>query len=496
MKQMKRYKWELFTLCLISLYSLLYITSGCTPSTNITSLSANKQDFIASVNGDTLKVVISSDQDWIANPNVSWLKPNVTEGAGEGRVNLTIRVEPNFTKSERKGVLEITTADQTTLDINVSQGVGDIDIERYQYEIPVIFHVLYNKAYENKLIASNNPNDPNNTPFYPINSRTLQSIIDAVNDYYKGMPEEISPYNRDPDYGHRPFTDMNVKFTLASVDPQGKRLNPTGILRHEISENSLSVQSVMSDKEGGVYHKMGYPIHKYINVFIFPFTADPNVNGTVLGISHIPHGTTKHPISGLASQDNISDKFSNYNFCVAINSRIFEPMYQKRLPHGNKTPEKTIAHELGHMLGLFHVFSEEINKQTGALMLSPDQCIDSDHVDDTFSYNRINYINQYTTTIQKAGNELTIDELTSIRRRFTCDKKNKLSTNIMDYDWSYNDRFTEGQKKRMRETLYYSLSIPGIKLEAPSTLTTKTFPIAPCHTVACKTELLITPPLR
>ena len=38
----------------------------------------------------------------------------------------------------------------------------------------------------------------------------------------------------------------------------------------------------------------------------------------------------------------------------------------------------------------------------------------------------------------------------------------------MDYEVSYNDRFTPGQISRMRQVLYYSLTVPGDKLVSPT----------------------------
>ena len=42
----------------------------------------------------------------------------------------------------------------------------------------------------------------------------------------------------------------------------------------------------------------------------------------------------------------------------------------------------TLAHELGHYLGLFHVFAEDRNN--GVI----DSCVDSDYCQDTPSYNK------------------------------------------------------------------------------------------------------------
>ena len=71
----------------------------------------------------------------------------------------------------------------------------------YEYELPVIFHVLYK--------------DKNDALQYPRQSR-LNLIIDSVNALYKR-------------------NGMNVTFKMAIADENGKTLGEPGVLRHEVS---------------------------------------------------------------------------------------------------------------------------------------------------------------------------------------------------------------------------------------------------------------------
>ena len=83
--------------------------------------------------------------------------------------------------------------------------------------------------------------------------------------------------------------------------------------------------------------------------------------------------------------------------------------------------------------------------------------------------------------------------LSSLLTRDLCDGKfNQTSFNLMDYEVSYSDRFTPGQIARMRQVLYYSLTVPGDKLVSPTRSTLRSGdegavgrPVA----VECKTHI-------
>lgn len=474
---------------LITTLALVFISlmAGCLPTTSFDELKASQTDFFASSSGDTLKVIVSSNEAWEAKSAEDWLHPNAVRGTANGQIRMTVKVDPNFGKTERKGAVEITTGAQSVT-LNVTQGFGNVDISNQQYDLKVIFHVLYNADNEKRLQEKNSPTDDLDD-YYPINSTQLQGILDQVNDIYKGWPMEPSGWGRDPRYyedGPRPFTNLNLRFSLATQDPEGKQLTPAGIIRHEITDKDLAIEAVMDDKPGGTYYEMGFPVSRYINVYIFPFRPDGDPNLMTLGVAHLPHAPGFHPIEGLAVYDKRVDKFPNYNHCVVINSKIFEPLQQLNLPQGKDTPYKTIAHELGHIVGLMHVFGEEV-KDKGLVMAN--SCIDSDHVKDTGSYNRVAYQAEFSNAVATNNNTIDLNNselMRTLRSRYDCEKQKKyLSTNVMDYDWTYGDRFTKGQYDRVRDVLYYCLDIPGFKIENPSPTKAGGLPDAEPRAVKC-----------
>lgn len=474
-----------FSLLLFNL--ILLVFGRCTPPTNIEGLTVSASEYTSSQNGDTLKVIISSNEDWKATTNFSWLRPNMEQGIANGRVKLTIKVLPNLTDKDREGTVDITT-ESSSVSIKILQQHGDVDAAKYQYNIPVIFHVLYNKEYEDELIAANKPAE--GIEYFPLNSSALQEIIEEINKIYEGMPMEPQEWGffRHPAYGQRPFRNLNVKFSLATKDPSGKTLNPIGIVRHEIEGREIDPTLVMQDKKGGAYHEMAYPVTEYVNVFVFPFASQGDDGYITLGIAHLPYGTTENPIQGLNTLDKRIDKFDNYNHCAVINAKVFEPRMQRRLPLQDRAPINTIAHELGHILGLYHVFSEK-RDDSGALTNETDTCEDTDYCSDTPSYNRYRYEDNYKIIIGSGRDALTREQMISLLNRFTCAQQNLLSTNVMDYDWTYGDRFEAQQKERVRQVLYYSFCVPGLKLAEPSATTRSTQDPVPIVS-SCSTVLL------
>ena len=479
--------WGYLTL----LAGLLFLSQSCVPKTDIGELSADKTEFSAASSGDTLKVIITSNEAWTAKSAQTWLSPNITRGTAGGSVRMTINVEPNFGSAEREGTVEIASATKT-VSLLVKQHYGDVDISNQTYDLKVIFHVLYNAEEEKRLTDQNSPTDQYDD-YYPINSTQLQEILNKVNDIYKGWPEEPPATWRDPRYyaeGERPFRNLNLKFSLATEDPDGNQLTPAGIIRHEIPEKELTIEEVMGDKSGGKYHDMAFPLYQYINVFIFPFKTEGDGTTMTLGVAHLPHGTKNHPIPGLGTLDNRVARISNYNHCVAINSKIFEPRRQEFFAQGKDTPYKTIAHELGHIVGLMHVFAEEV---TETATVTANSCIDSDYCEDTPSYNRVSYESDFAALINTQGGVINLGDQTlmsTLRSRYDCDRQSAfLSSNVMDYDWTYGDRFSTNQKERAREALYYSFTIPGFKVEEPSTATRSEAYATPLRT-ECRTKLI------
>ena len=276
------------------------------------------------------------------------------------------------------------------------------DPEAYHYELPIIFHVLYKNSSDPKQYISPN---------------RLTDILKTVNKLYKNKIGSV---------------DMNLTFTLASTGPDGKDLTTPGVEYTLWPESyPIDCDAFMSDNTRKYVSYLWDP-NQYINVMIYNFTND-NSGFTTLGIAHLPFST---------NEQSSGNSYNSADVTV------------------------TMAHELGHYLGLHHVFSEDDNG-------TYDGCIDSDYCKDTPTYNK-EYYDQWSNTQLALG----VHALSTLALRENCmTDQTFTSHNIMDYAFSYSDQFSNDQRNRIRHVLTYSPLIPGPKKGQTQTRTAAEGPL-------------------
>lgn len=318
--------------------------------------------------------------------------------------------------------------------------------DSYRYQIPVIFHVLYKNS---KIVSTSR----------------LTFILNNVNDLWKGK------------YGEG-AVDPGVDFVMATHNPKGRKLTNAGVEYIKYTGDSISVKDFMKADHTDLL----WDPNNYVNVFIFPFKNDDQDENITLGISNLPYTTAGHNLAGLEKSESESLTTANINFtyCVALNSDYLPESndswryaeYQGIRPEYRKLNSNTadisvsLAHELGHYLGLHHVFSED---EDGNMA---DNCYDTDYCEDTKSYNRSEYNEYekyYIDSINNAqiitGQEkgLSITDFYNLMKRTTCSGESFFSHNLLDYSVSNCDELTSDQRDRIRHVLYYSPMIPGPK---------------------------------
>ena len=289
----------------------------------------------------------------------------------------------------------------------------------YEYELPVIFHVLYK--------------DKNDALQYPRQSR-LNLIIDSVNALYKR-------------------NGMNITFKMATADENGKTLGEPGVLRHEVSFDDYNYKDFLY--KSSAYGEYTQNLRKFINIFIFRFSDEEDQ--VTKGVSVLPVMTTTHPLEGL--EDTIPkffDRVKRYSnpWGICLNNRFID----QNQKWGYVNPDciwQTLAHELGHYLGLLHTFSEN-------------GCDDTDFCSDTKSCD----YNAYTKTINDFLESLTVQERLFITSFYDLPGRTECTTgeeyyadNIMDYIYTLGTTFTEQQRARTRHVLNYCPLMPGVRLE-------------------------------
>lgn len=325
----------------------------------------------------------------------------------------------------------------------------------YDYHLPVIFHVFYK--------------DSKNPKQY-ISSTRLKELLSNVNELYQGNVYNISLDTIESE-------NIHVLFELAEKDANGKKLSTPGVEYIKINEDSIDCEDFMNSK---TYAKYSWNQNDYINVMVYSFKNTDHTSVT-LGISNIPYKVAGYPdIEGLTNSKNYPlNKPGSFPYCVSLNAIYVDKKYegtryttdkhQQNYQYNTADPNATLAHELGHYLGLFHTFSEKAGKKDKSEAADDDD--DSDYCEDTPSYNRIAY-NKWLTQYMEEARKINKDTAFTVKqlaKRTNTKGKEWQADNLMDYSICYSMRFTPDQAYRMRQVLYYSPLIPGPKKARTST---------------------------
>lgn len=406
-------------------FSILLTSCGSDSSAPITVSQTDLKNL--SYENATLKVEIETDLEWTATSLANWCK--VSQKKGTGATTLELQLEANIDKVRSTEVV-----------VRTSEGTVRIEIQQnampagqvYEYKMPVIFHVLYKDRTDNK-------------QYVP--QTRLREILSYVNELYAGHT-----LYKGSDAG----VNMNVEFVLAEKDEAGNVLETPGVEYVKVDAMPMDCEAFMS---GSRYVNLLWDPNSYINVMLYNFASVDN--GIILGISHMPLSVAgSNYLEGLSStnytyltKDNL-----NYPMCVSINSLYVYEDYGNNGGYNGSNVKVTLAHELGHYLGLHHAFDEADNGELST------KCINSDYCDDTPSYNRVAYMYNLSALLQEAAQAGVAWSMEEAVKRENCKTGKTFSSyNIMDYEVSYGDRFTQNQLSRIRHVLTYSPLIPGPK---------------------------------
>lgn len=178
--------------------------------------------------------------------------------------------------------------------------------------IPVVIHVLYNTESQN------------------ISDEQIKSQISALNRDYRALnTDKLSSNHQFYDR----IGDTEIEFCIATEDPWGQIT--TGIERKYVSKSSFSYSGNLNDADENYIKKSNkggldaWDTDKYLNIWIANFT-----DGT-LGFASFPN-------------DNAGIKDG-----IVIHYRVFGTI-GNLLPDYNKG--RTTTHEIGHWLGLKHIW--------------------------------------------------------------------------------------------------------------------------------------------
>lgn len=244
------------------------------------------------------------------------------------------------------------------------------------YIIPVVVHIVYNTAAQN------------------LDDIRVFTQINVLNEDFRRLnPDTVNT----PEPYRDVAADVGIEFCLASIDPDG---NPTsGIIRTYTDTTIWNLgysEKVKKTAEGG---DDAWPSSTYLNIWVC------NLQDGILGYAVSPGAP--------ADVDGVVVDYKNFGLADVSS----QPYHLGR----------TTTHEIGHWLGLTHVWGDDGGS-----------CAGDDGVSDTPL--------QANATYGCPDFPLTDD--------CTIDWPGVLFMNYMDYtDDACMNMFTEGQKERMRSVM-------------------------------------------
>jgi hypothetical protein len=242
------------------------------------------------------------------------------------------------------------------------------------YIIPIVFHIIHNNGPEN------------------ISNDQVFNAIEILNRDFRRQNSDIALV---VDEFADITADVGIEFRLATKDPQG---NCTSGINRIISDLTYQGDDDMKDL---IY----WPRNKYLNIWVCADAAG------AAGYTNLPANVSA---SWLASEDGI----------------VIRGDYTGAIGTSNNTRSRTLTHEVGHWINLYHTWGPGNNPGIST------NCNQDDNVSDT-----PNTIGWTSCTIAGSSCNNSVDNV----------------QNYMEY--SYCSRmFTIGQANRMRAALTSSVA--------------------------------------
>ena len=402
----------------------LAVGAACSDDDKV-NLNVDKSEMPLGYEAQECEINLETEGNWTAESSDAWCKLYKTSSNGDAK--LYVRVQGNLLPESRTARITLKTDDETKV-VTLTQEGKPEGVE-YKYRLPIIFHVIYNDASDSK----------QNIP-----AGTINEILREVNDIYKNSG-----------------TDMNLEFMAATRDPRGNLLEEPGIDRIQWVTKTLDADDVMTNTTRKYVHFMWDP-DEYVNIFLYTF-SDPYTTG----ISTMPLNPLPYIMDGVTAVPNYDYTFDNLYEVrgVSLNNRFindpsdklskYAPAEWKNIIDRQNSPAVTLAHELGHFLGLLHTFTTDF------------YCSDTDYCKDTPTYMYDTYAKRLLDLYERIDADPDFVQYIAwadLFNRSNCSNEDFAEHNMMDYAYSYFDTFTPAQKERVQHTLMYSIYIPGPKL--------------------------------
>lgn len=209
------------------------------------------------------------------------------------------------------------------------------------YKIKVVFHLMYKDAGQN------------------LDDSVLHNQIAIMNADYRRL--NADSVNTRPVF--QPFAgDAGIEFVLADIDPQG---NPTtGI--HRVQSNTSFFLAPFNDNvkytaQGGTD---AWDVRHYLNIWICDMSI-PTIGPAVLGYAYPPNNLPNWPANSGAT-DSLAEGVVIHYQAVGSNNPTVGAL-DNLVDRG-----RTATHEVGHYLGLRHIWGDGDCTMDDGLTDTPD----------------------------------------------------------------------------------------------------------------------------
>lgn len=278
------------------------------------------------------------------------------------------------------------------------------------YNIPIIFHIIHNGQAVGTSAT---------VPSRNLNASFINSQLATLNADYRKLNTDFSTYVTQSTFVTN-STDVQINFCAAKVSPTGATLAEPGIDRVSASSIGLTGTAwAMAYIESNVKPATSWDPTKYYNVFVLEFGgADVGTLGYAQFPTVTSSGTpTIGDLAGMGGAANTDGVALDWHYTGLNND-------------GTYNKGRTLTHETGHWLGLYHIWGDDGGACTG-----------SDNVTDTPNQGSENYACPATNGSVKTDACSTTSPGVNYQ-------------NYMDYsDDKCMVMFTAGQKARMQAVM-------------------------------------------
>lgn len=213
------------------------------------------------------------------------------------------------------------------------------------YTVRVVVHIIYNTASQN------------------VSDSLVRSQIRVLNEAFRKRHADTG---KTRSIFKTRSEDVGIQFVLATEDPNGNSTN--GIIRKSTSiTNFGSNANYNKQKSSAAGGSDAWDPTRYLNIWVCNMQASNFA--VVLGYATPPYGHPSWPSNAWPTDDKLSGVVIHFSIFGFRNPLAVGSLF------GNSTEGRTAVHEVGHYLGLRHIWGDDDQ--------SFNNCSLDDYIEDT-----------------------------------------------------------------------------------------------------------------